>query len=71
MRDFAGVVAPTLVLVGDRDELVPVEEAAELYRQLPQAEFAVVPGADHGAFLSAKVAAFQSLILDFLLRHTA
>jgi pimeloyl-ACP methyl ester carboxylesterase len=67
--DFAKVVAPTLVFVGDRDELVPVEEATELYRQLSNAELAVVPAADHGAFFSAKVATFQAVILDFLLRH--
>jgi len=67
--DFAQVVAPTLVLLGDHDELVPVEEAAEMYRLLPRGELAVVPGADHGAFFSAKVAPFQSLMLDFLVRH--
>jgi pimeloyl-ACP methyl ester carboxylesterase len=70
-QDFAEVRAPTLVLVGDRDELVPVEEAAEMYRQLRTAELAVVPDADHGAFFSRKVSTFQSLILDFLLRHSA
>lgn len=69
--DFARVVAPTLVLLGDRDDLVPVEEAAEMYRLLPNAELAVVPGADHGAFLSAKAAPIQTLMLDFLLRHGA
>ncbi|HVH25284.1 MAG TPA: alpha/beta hydrolase [Vicinamibacterales bacterium] len=69
--DFAKVVVPTLVLIGDRDELVPVEEATEMYRQLGKAELAVVPDADHGAFFAEKVATFQSLILDFLLRHGA
>jgi pimeloyl-ACP methyl ester carboxylesterase len=69
--EFAKVVAPTLVLIGDRDELVAVEEAAEMYRLLPRAELAVVPGADHGAFFSARVTPFQSLILDFLMRHGA
>lgn len=69
--DFATVVAPILVFVGDRDELVPVEEAAEMYRQLNKAELAVVPAANHGAFFSERVATFQALILDFLLRHNA
>jgi pimeloyl-ACP methyl ester carboxylesterase len=68
-EDFAEVVAPALVFVGDRDELVLVEQAAEMYRQLPKAELAVVPDADHGAFFSAKVASFQAIILDFLQRH--
>ena len=34
---LARVTAPTLVLLGDRDEVLPVEEAAELYRRLPAA----------------------------------
>jgi pimeloyl-ACP methyl ester carboxylesterase len=68
--DFAKVVAPTLVLLGDRDPLIPVEEASEMYRLLPNAELAVVSGADHMDFLSAKVAVPQTLILDFLIRHS-
>jgi len=66
---FAQVAAPTLVLIGDRDELVSVEEATEMFRLLPRAKLAVVPGAVHGAFFSEKVTPFQSLMLDFLLRH--
>ena len=69
-EDFAQVVAPTLVLIGDRDELVPVEEAAEMYRRLATAELAVVPGADHGAFFSGKADIFQSVMLDFLRRNS-
>jgi pimeloyl-ACP methyl ester carboxylesterase len=69
-EDFAQVAAPTLVLIGDRDELVSVEEATEMYRLLPSAELAVVPGAVHGAFFSEKVAPFQSFMLDFLLRYS-
>ncbi len=70
-EDFAKVVAPTLVFLGDRDELVPVEEAVEMYRRVSHAELAVVPGANHGAFFSANVAAFQALVSDFLSRHGA
>jgi pimeloyl-ACP methyl ester carboxylesterase len=69
--DFARVLAPTLVLLGDRDELVSVEEAMEMARLLLRSELAVVPGADHGAFFSTKVATFLSPMLDFLLRHSA
>jgi len=40
---FARVVAPTLVLLGDRDSFVPVEEGLDMYHHLPNAEFAVIP----------------------------
>jgi pimeloyl-ACP methyl ester carboxylesterase len=66
---LARVAAPTLVLLGDRDEILPVEEAAELYRRIPAAELAVIPNADHGDFFAARVDAFQSAMLDFLRRH--
>jgi pimeloyl-ACP methyl ester carboxylesterase len=48
-KHFAQVVAPTLVLLGDRDELVSVDEATEMFHLLPRGELAVVPDADHGA----------------------
>lgn len=69
--DFARVAAPTLVLLGDRDDFVPVEDGAAMYRLLPHAEFAVVPGAGHTdlIFSPAKVATVQPLIMDFLRRH--
>ena len=34
-HDFARVVAPTLLLIGDRDGFVPVEDAVAMYRLLP------------------------------------
>jgi len=54
MRDFKdiaddairGVIAPTLVVVGDADVIRP-EHAVELFRLLPRAQLAVLPGTDH------------------------
>ncbi len=69
LDELARIVAPSMILVGDRDEILPVEEAVELYRRLRRAELAVVPGADHGAFFAADAHAFRALMLDFLLRE--
>ncbi len=70
-HDLAQIVAPTLVMLGDRDGFTVVEEAAEMYRLLPNAELAVIPGSEHTdlIFSAAKVALCQPLILDFMLRH--
>lgn len=38
---------PVLVSVGDRDELVPVNEAFDLYDSLPNAQLAVLPDTNH------------------------
>ena len=67
-EDLARVTAPALVLLGDRDELIPLSEAVGLYDLLPKAELAVGPGSDH-AFVISKADLFVTLVLDFPLRH--
>jgi pimeloyl-ACP methyl ester carboxylesterase len=70
--DFAKVAAPTLVFVGDRDGFVPVEDAVQMYRLLPDAEIAVIPASGHEdlIFAPVNVAVARPLIVDFLLRHS-
>lgn len=67
-EDLAAVTDPVLILTGDRDEGASLEEAAELFRLLPNAELAVAPDSDHG-FVEAKADLFDALALDFLMRH--
>ena len=67
-RDFERIVVPTLILVGDRDQIVPVEEAAEMYRLIPNAELAIAPHMDHD-FPFEDPEMFLALSLGFLLRH--
>lgn len=71
-QDWAQVTAPTLVLLGDRDGFVRVEEGIEMFRLLTKAEFAVIPGAEHSdfAFSPQKVALVQALVMDFLTRYS-
>jgi len=45
--DFANISVPTLILVGDRDDFCPVEQAVAAYRQLPDGELAILPGHGH------------------------
>jgi pimeloyl-ACP methyl ester carboxylesterase len=70
--DLRGLGMPTLILAGDRDDwCAPLDDMLTMYRLIPGAELAVVPGAEHG-FLFHRPAAFTSVVLDFLLRqHTA
>ena len=65
--DFEQIAVPTLILIGDRDQLVPVEEATEMYRLIPTAELAIVPNADHLQAAGSELV--QTVVLDFLLRH--
>lgn len=62
--DLSGVPSRTLVMVGDDDE-VTLEHAIAMYRGLPDAELAVVPGTSHG-LLHEKPALCNTMIVDFL-----
>jgi pimeloyl-ACP methyl ester carboxylesterase len=64
VSDLAGVSARTLVMLGDDDE-VTIEHATEMYRALPDAELAIVPGTSHG-LLHEKPELCNKLLLDFL-----
>jgi pimeloyl-ACP methyl ester carboxylesterase len=61
---LAGVPARTLVMSGD-DDTVTLEHTIEMYRSLPDAELAVVPGTSH-VLCKEKPALVTQLVLDFL-----
>ena len=64
LRDIA---SPTLIYLGDRDELNELDQAVEMYHAIPNAELAIIPQANH--FI-----AFDQLrnpvVLEFLERHS-
>lgn len=64
VAELAAVTARTLVLVGD-DDAVTLEHTIALYRGLPQAELAVIPGASHTALLE-KPDLCTRLVAEFL-----
>jgi pimeloyl-ACP methyl ester carboxylesterase len=57
----------TLVMVADDDE-VTLEHATATYRNLPDAELAIVPGTSHGLLLE-KPTVCNAILLDFLLNE--
>ena len=59
------VRAPTLVVVGDHDPLIPPAAAAATAAALPAAALAVIPGAGHLAFLE-RSDEVNRVLLDFL-----
>jgi pimeloyl-ACP methyl ester carboxylesterase len=64
VSELAGLTSRTLVMVADDDEVV-LEHAIAMYRGLPDAELAVVPGTSHG-LLHEKPALCNRIMLDFL-----
>ena len=59
-----GIAAPTLVIVGDADVMRP-EHAVELFRLLPHARLAVLPGTDHMALMK-RAALLLPMVSEFL-----
>jgi pimeloyl-ACP methyl ester carboxylesterase len=68
--DFRKIRVPTLILVGDRDGVVTLEEAVDMYRYIQGAELAIVPDSDH-MFLWSKPEVFTNTVMDFCLRQSA
>ncbi|MNN57175.1 Alpha/beta hydrolase family protein [compost metagenome] len=72
VRDFkdipadaiGSIAAPTLVVVGDADVIRP-EHAVEMFRLLPHAQLAVLPGTDHMQ-VTARVEWLVPMIRGFL-----
>ena len=64
--DLAKITAPTLILVGDRDDFCSVEQATTAYRQLPIGELAILPG--HGHYIPPAAIEASS---EFFARHLA
>jgi pimeloyl-ACP methyl ester carboxylesterase len=67
--DLKGISSRTLVMVGDDDEVAP-EHTIALYRGLPNAELAIVPGTSHG-LLVEKPWLCNTIIVEFLTTEPA
>jgi pimeloyl-ACP methyl ester carboxylesterase len=63
-EDLGAIPCRTLVMLGDDDE-VRLEHGIALYRALPDAELAVIPGTSHG-LLVEKPQLCNATIIDFL-----
>jgi 3-oxoadipate enol-lactonase len=64
-RDLSKIIAPTLIVVGERDTTVPMSPKRELARRIPGARLEVIPGSGHVTPIDA-TARFNRLMLDFL-----
>ena len=60
-----GIAIPTLVLSGDADEIVPVQNSRNLAAKIPGAELRVIEGGGH-MFFSERAEEFNQLVTEFL-----
>jgi pimeloyl-ACP methyl ester carboxylesterase len=60
LEDYATINTPVLVMIGDRDKMVSLDETVAVYRQLPLAQLAVLPATPHPV---------EQVDVDFLAYH--
>jgi pimeloyl-ACP methyl ester carboxylesterase len=65
--DFNKITVPTLIFVGDRDGIIELQQAVDMYRMIPNAELLVIPNATH---FTADNELTRTFVLDFLMRHS-
>jgi pimeloyl-ACP methyl ester carboxylesterase len=63
-EDFEKIIQPTLILIGENDEAVPVQESREMAEMIPDAELAVIQGVGHNNLL-AEGGEFLGVVDDF------
>lgn len=65
LEDYAAITAPSLILLGDRDKMVTLDETVAVYKQLPNAQLGVLPGTPH-AFEQVNVPVLAEMIMRFV-----
>jgi pimeloyl-ACP methyl ester carboxylesterase len=65
--DFHKITEPTLIAVGDRDGLIEIEQAVDMYRFIANAELAILPNGTH---TSPNPKLLTDSVLDFFFRHS-
>lgn len=63
---LSGIRAPTLVITGDADRVVPPENSHRIARRIPGAKLVVLPGAPHRLF-AENADPFNREVVSFLL----
>jgi 3-oxoadipate enol-lactonase len=63
--DLPRMSCPTIVIVGERDEITPVADAERMQRLMPRSRLAVIPGAGHLSNVE-RPAEFARALHDFL-----
>ncbi len=59
---------PFLIIAGDRDAASSIDECVKMYKQIPNAELAIIPNANHDVY-EAKPDLFNNIVLEYLLRY--
>jgi pimeloyl-ACP methyl ester carboxylesterase len=62
------IQTPSLIILGDRDEYIPVSEAVTMYELMPNSELAIIPKGTHECYLTHKEL-FNQIVINYLLQQ--
>jgi pimeloyl-ACP methyl ester carboxylesterase len=65
LEDYTYITTPSLILLGDRDKMVTLDETVAVYKQLPNAQLGVLPGTPH-AFEQVNLSVLAQMITRFI-----
>ncbi len=63
-EDLRKIQAPTMLMMGEKEEIIPLEEAKELSEMIPNCQLWIVPGASHNQVLQDT--SWMDSLQDFL-----
>ena len=47
LEDYTSISTPSLLLLGDRDKMITLDETLAVYKQLPNAQLGILPDTAH------------------------
>lgn len=66
IEDYIGITTPSLIMIGDRDKMISLNETIAVFKQLPTAQLAVLPATPHPVEL-VNVGLLSGLIRKFIM----
>ena len=70
IEDIKSIEAPSLLIIGDKDEAIPLEIQLEMYNLIPNAELSIIPNMTHMNYATERGEVFSTVVLDFLKRNS-
>ncbi len=69
-EDIKSIEVPSLIIIGDKDEAIPLKIQVEMYGLMPNAELAIIPNMTHMNYVNERSEIFSTVVLDFLKRNS-
>ena len=64
-EDYVSINTQSLLLLGDRDKMVTLDETVAVYKQLPNAQLGILPGTPH-PLEQVNIGLLKQLIIEFI-----